>query len=146
MVKGHLIQLYTIGDDAMREYSAKEKKLLEANPYTFKVTKNHLFFTTEFKEAFLTAYTAGMDPRKIIEDLGYDLSIFGQKQIDSIAQRIKEQALSPAGFRQGIDRTRRKRNELLVPKPTDEEQQPAIKAICNELAYLRQEVDFLKKL
>ena len=130
----------------MREYSTKEKKLLEANPYTFKVTKNHLFFTSEFKEAFWTAYKAGMAPRKIIEDLGYDLSIFGQKQIDSITQRIKAQAFSPSGFRQGIDRTRRKKNELLIPKSTDEEQQPVLKAIYNELAYLRQEVDFLRKI
>ena len=27
-------------------------KLLKANPYTFKVTKNKLYFTIKFKEAF----------------------------------------------------------------------------------------------
>lgn len=52
------------GEDAMREYTAKEMKLLKANPYTFKVTKNKLYFTVEFKEAFWTAYQAGMAPRK----------------------------------------------------------------------------------
>ena len=36
----------------MKEYTAKEMKLLKANPYTFKVTKNKLYFTIEFKEAF----------------------------------------------------------------------------------------------
>lgn len=41
-----------IGEDAMKEYTAKEMKLLKANPYTFKVTKNKLYFTVEFKEAF----------------------------------------------------------------------------------------------
>ena len=56
----------------MREYTAKERKLLKANPYTFNVTKNKLYFTIEFKEAFWTAYQAGMAPRKILEDLGYD--------------------------------------------------------------------------
>ena len=39
-------------EDAMKEYTAKEIKLLKANPYTFKVTKNKLYFTAEFKEAF----------------------------------------------------------------------------------------------
>ena len=63
-------------------------KLLKANPYTFKVTKNKLYFTVEFKEAFWTAYQAGMAPRKILEDFGYDLGMFGQKQIDSMVQGI----------------------------------------------------------
>ncbi len=40
----------------MKEYTAKEMKLLKANPYTFKVIKNKLYFTIEFKEAFWTAY------------------------------------------------------------------------------------------
>lgn len=85
----------------MKEYTAKEMKLLKANPYTFKVTKSKLYFTVEFKEAFWTAYQAGMAPRKILEDLGYNLEMFGQKQIDSIVQRIKKQAQSGGGFRQG---------------------------------------------
>ena len=36
----------------MKEYTAKEMKVLKANPYTFKVTKNKLYFTIEFKKAF----------------------------------------------------------------------------------------------
>ena len=68
----------------MKEYTAKEMKLLRANPYTYKVTKGKLYFTIEFKEAFWTAYQVGVAPRKILEDFGYDLEIFGQKQIDSI--------------------------------------------------------------
>ena len=32
-----------IGEDAMKEYTAKEMKLLKANPYTFKVSKNKLY-------------------------------------------------------------------------------------------------------
>lgn len=62
----------------MKEYTAKEMKLLKANPYTFKVTKNKLYFTIELKEAFWTAYQAGMAPRKILEDLGYDLGIVNE--------------------------------------------------------------------
>lgn len=93
----------------MKEYTAKEMKLLKANPYTYKVTKNKLYFTVEFKEAFWTAYQAGMAPRKILEDFGYDLAMFGQKQIDSIVQRIKSQVQEGNGFRQGENRTRRKK-------------------------------------
>ena len=130
----------------MKEYTAKEMKLLKANPYTFKVTKSKLYFTIEFKEAFWTAYQAGMAPRKILEDLGYNLELFGQKQIDSIVQSIKRQAQSGDGFRQGENRTRRKKDELSIPEGTSVESQEALTNILNEVKYLRQEVDFLKKI
>ena len=87
-----------------------------------------------------------MAPRKIFEDLGYDLEIFGQKQIDSIVQSIKRQAQSVTGFRQGENRTRRKKDELSIPKGTPLESQETWTSILNEVKYLRQEVDFLKKI
>lgn len=130
----------------MKEYTAKEIKLLKANPYTFKVTKNKLYFTIEFKEAFWTAYQAGMAPRKILNDLGYNLDIFGQKQIDSIVQGIKKQAQSGNGFRQGENRERRKKDEILMPQNVSVESKEALTSILNEVKYLRQEVDFLKKI
>lgn len=130
----------------MKEYTAKEIKLLKANPYTFKVTKNKLYFTIEFKEAFWTAYQAGMAPRKILNDLGYNLDIFGQKQIDSIVQGIKKQAQSGNGFRQGENREHRKKDEILMPKNVSVESKEALTSILNEVKYLRQEVDFLKKI
>ena len=130
----------------MREYTAKERKLLKENPYTFKVTKNKLYFTVEFKEAFWTAYQAGMAPRKILEDLGYDLEMFGQKQIDSMVQSIKRQAQSGSGFRQGENRTRRKKDELCIPEGATTESREALTGILNEVKYLRQEVEFLKKI
>ena len=130
----------------MKEYTAKQMKLLKANPYTFKVTKSKLYFTIEFKETFWTAYQAGMAPRKILEDLGYNLEMFGQKQIDSIVQSIKRQAQSGGGFRQGENRTRRKKDELSIPEGTSVESQEALTNILNEVKYLRQEVDFLKKI
>lgn len=130
----------------MREYTAKEMKLLKANPYTFKVTKNKLYFTIEFKEAFWTAYQAGYAPRKILQDLGYDLEMFGQKQIDSIVQSIKHQAQDGNGFREGADRSRRKKSELPVPEGIPAESKEALEGLWNEVKYLRQEVDFLKKI
>lgn len=130
----------------MREYTVKEMKLLKANPYTFNVTRNKLYFTAEFKEAFWTAYQAGVAPRKILGDLGYDLEMFGQKQIDSIVQRIKSQAHSGNGFRQGENRTRRKKDMLSMPEGTPAESKEALESILNEVKYLRQEVEFIKKI
>ena len=136
----------------MKEYTVKEMKILKANPYTFKVTKNKLYLTIEFKEAFWSAYQAGMAPRKIFEDLGYDLLMFGQKQIDSIVQSIKRQARGRIGFRQGENRTRRKKEDLPIPESAFIESQETnvtietLGNILNEVKYLRQEIDFLKKI
>lgn len=128
----------------MKEYTPKQIKKLEANPYTLKVTKNKLYFTIKFKEDFWINYQPGNAPRKILSDLGYDLEYFGQKQIDSIVQRIKKEALSGNGFREGENRERRipvkatNREELSSPQ--------SIERMQNELLYLRQEVEFLKKI
>lgn len=116
----------------MREYSAKEMKMLRANPYTLRVTKHKLYFTIRFKEAFQTSYEAGNSPRKVLEDLGYDPKMFGQKQIDSIVQRIKKEAASPQGFTEGQNRERR------ASKPI-EENGMSVERMCHELKYLRQE-------
>ena len=128
----------------MKEYTPKQIKKLEANPYTLKVTKNKLYFTIKFKEDFWINYQAGNAPRKILSDLGYDLEYFGQKQIDSIVQRIKKEALSGNGFREGENRERR-----IPMKATNREEMSSpqsIERMQNELLYLRQEVEFLKKI
>lgn len=130
----------------MKEYTAKEMKLLKANPYTFKVTKNKLYFTIEFKEVFWNAYQAGNAPRKILEDFGYDLEIFSQKQIDSMVQSIKRQAQSGYGFKQGENRTRRKSDKIEKLDNISDDTQETLERVWNEVKYLRQEVEFLKKI
>ena len=128
----------------MKEYTVKQIKQLERNPYVFKVTKHKLYYTAKFKEDFWISYQAGNSPRKILIDFGFDIDIFGQKQIDSLVQHIKKQALSGNGFSEGENRQRR------VPmKATSEEElssPQSIERMQNELLYLMQEVEFLKKI
>lgn len=130
----------------MKEYTVKEMKILEANPYTFKVTKKKLYFTAEFKEVFWTGYQAGAAPRKLLEDMGYDLEIFSQKQIDSIVQKIKKQAQSGYGFTEGEKRIRRMKDETANTENILDSPPNMAVQIWNEVKYLRQEVEFLKKI
>lgn len=127
----------------MKEYTAKQAKHLTANPYTLRVTKNKLYFTKKFKEDFWISYQAGNAPRKILVDFGYDLSCFEQKQIDSLVQRIKKQALSGEGFREGENHE--KRAKIKEPKQLGEGSL-SMEQMQHELQYLRQEVEFLKKI
>lgn len=125
----------------MKEYTKKELKELNENPYTLKATKNKISHTAEFKRAFWTKYQAGESPRKILTDLGYRPSMFGQKRIDSLVQRIKKQALSGNGFTEGSNRTKRVKivsNEEFTPESFAQMQ--------HEVLYLKQEVEFLKKI
>ena len=91
----------------MKEYTRKQIRELEKNPYVLKVTKHKLYYTAKMKQDFWVSYQAGNAPRKILADFGFDLSIFGQKQIDSLVQHIKKQALSGNGFTEGENRTKR---------------------------------------
>ena len=128
----------------MKEYTEKQIKQLRKNPYVFKVTKHMIFFTAKFKEDFWISYQAGNTPRKILKDFGFDLDTFKQKQIDSLVQHIKKQALAGEGFSEGSNRTRR------IPKKVTNEDKlsspQSINQMQNELLYLRQEVEFLKKI
>ena len=128
----------------MKEYTDAQRKELQKNPYVLKVSKYKLYYTAKFKEDFWVSYQAGNSPRKILSDFGFDLSIFNQKQIDSLVQHIKKQALSGNGFTEGENRQRR-----MSIKATDEAElssPQSIRRMQSELQYLRQEVEFLKKI
>lgn len=125
----------------MKKYTKKQIKELKQNPYTLQVNEKRIFFTIEFKKVFWNKYQAGMSPRAIFRELDYNLENFGQKQIDSIVQRIKKE-VSEGEFTEGYNRTKR-----IKIKEVDSEITPQnLKQIQNELLYLKQEVEFLKKL
>lgn len=125
----------------MKKYTQKQIKELKANPYTLQVDEKRIFFTIEFKKTFWIKYQAGMSPRAIFKELNYNLDYFGQKQIDSIVQRIKKEALT-GEFTEGYQRSKRmkiKELEVLNSEQTLQQMQ-------HEMLYLRQEVEFLKKV
>lgn len=125
----------------MKKYTKKQIKELKLNPYTLQVDDKRIFFTIEFKKIFWTKYQAGMSPRAIFKELNYNLDYFGQKQIDSIVQRVKKEALS-GEFTEGYSRN----NRIKIKEPSDDITPQNLKQMQNELLYLRQEVDFLKKV
>ena len=128
----------------MKEYTPKQIKELKNNPYTLNVTTHKLYFTAKFKEDFWVSYQAGNAPRKILKDFGYNLDFFEQKQIDSLTQRIKKQALSGEGFSE--EENHEKRTALKATDERDLSSPQSIERMQNELLYLRQEVEFLKKI
>lgn len=125
-----------------KSFTEEEILELKSNKYTHTVSASSISFTAEFKEKFWAMYKTGYKPKQILRQLGYDPDILGHNRIGGIRAHIREQALSPEGFHTG-------RRELIPKRPIEEyAEMPPSKAmikIMNELAYLRQEVEFIKK-
>lgn len=74
-----------------KPFTAEEIIILRQNPFTYKVTNNTLSFTKEFKELFITEYNAGITPRQILANHGYDPEILGDRRIWGISQYLRAQ-------------------------------------------------------
>lgn len=126
------------------KFTKREIQLLKNNPYTYRVTESQIFFTKEFKEEFWRRYQEGEGPRAIVEALGYDPDILGQYRINGLQINIKKQALKPGGFTEGKGRRKQLKSGMysVDEKPSDE----TIVKMQHEIMYLRQELEFLKKI
>ena len=120
-------------------FTEEQIKLLRENPHTFNVTPNTLYLTRKFKELFYQEYQEGKLPRQILEDYGYPMSVLGEKRIWGIAALIKREAKRPEGFSQGSA----PKKALPLAEDSPEE---SIKKLQNEVQFLREEVEFLKKI
>lgn len=90
-----------------REFTEEERAILKQNPYTYRVFKNSIRFTIEFKESFMRQYEAGMSPTKIVEGMGYDAEMLGKRCVNSLYRNLQKQQASPAGLHEGSVRTKK---------------------------------------
>ncbi len=109
-------------------FTPEQIKLLEANPYTYRVTEHRLALTVEAKQEILKMKEEGLPACQIVKKLGYDLDIIGESRAYGLVFGAKVQAKSERG---------------LHVLPTNPE---TFAKLINEVSYLRQEVDFLKKI
>ena len=128
-------------------FTEEQQQLLRQNPYIYSVTETRITLTKEFKELFMTAYKAGESPRKILEDYGFDISIIGERRIWSISQHIRTEYKKYGEFHEGYG----PRGEAASPDaPTDAakplSETDEIKQLRHEVDYLKQEMEFLKKI
>lgn len=123
----------------------REMNILRKNPYTYSVSEKTLRLTKAFKEEFWVRYQKGDKPKKILRDLGYDPEMLGESRVISIYEQIKSEAGSLEGFRDfGCSKHR-------VLSSTDERNKGvsdnrAMRRLLNEVTYMRQEIEFLKKI
>lgn len=125
-----------------KPFTAEEIIILRQNPFTYKVTNNTLSFTKEFKELFITEYNAGVIPRQILANHGYEPEILGDRRICGISQHLRAQYEESGGNFSGCSTgSRRSKNPDKMSSEKDE-----LKRLRQEVDYLKQEMEFLKKI
>lgn len=117
-----------------------EIALLKENPYTHEVRARQISFTAEFKRIFWARYQAGEYIPAIFESLGYDQEILGIARMYSLASNLRKCVAEGREFTSGYT------NRAKSHKRAEKMPAPDTSAMQHELTYLRQQVEFLKKL
>lgn len=124
-------------------FTDEEVKVLRENKYTAFVSNSSIRFTLEFKEMFLQKKTEGVPARRIFLEAGYDVDILGTSRIKNISKRIPKEASAPCGLHEGYHIHRKRHEDADYSRMAPEE---AMTAMQLEIVYLRQELDFIKKI
>lgn len=127
---------------ARKLITKEEIEKLTQSPYVAKATPYQVSFTKEFKTMAYLELMEGKLMREILTESGIDVGILGDHRVWSLAGKIKKAGEREGGFEDQREKNSRK------PKKMTEEQEMAerIERLEHELAYTRQEVEFLKKL
>lgn len=125
-------------------FTQEQMNLLEANPFTLKVSETKISYTLEFKNLFLSLYEEGATVKDIFQRLGYDIDVIGEGRMYSFCNRLLNQL--DAGIPLSEDVSKK---HVSKPMSIDYNTMPAqqsVAAMQRELTYLRQQVEFLKKI
>ena len=126
-------------------FTPEEIKILEANPYTRRVSASGLSITLEAKQRVLELYETGLTSRQIVEALGYDYEILGGQRMKNTVRNTRKEAASPCGLHEGYSRVPAARMDKEEIEQLDNSAMSYAR-LKNEVIYLREEVRFLKKL
>jgi len=128
----------------IRKFTQEQMESLAANPFTYKITVLRISYTLEFKNLFLAQYEKGEAIKDIFTELGYDTTILGNNRIYGFANRLLEQIETGGMLTEEATNSQQKK-----PVNTDYNTMPAqqsIAAMQREITYLRQQLEFLKKI
>lgn len=124
-----------------KTFTPDELKEIRANSYVKSATAKMIRFTVAFKEEFWRRYhDECQQPAKIMEEFGFNIDVLGEKRIAGILIHIREQVNSGEEFRdvRKVPETQAENQDQLTPSK-------AILKIQHKVAYLEQEVEFIKK-
>lgn len=122
-------------------FSELEVNKLKKNKYVANVSEKAITYTNEFKIQFIADSNNGMSSKDIFLKAGFDIDVIGLKRVESSGSRWRK-AYATKGIT-GLDDTRRTSSGRPRKKAiTDKE---LLKKQEAEIAYLKAEIDLLKK-
>ena len=125
------------------EFTTEQVKQLSENPYTLSVSTATIRYTKEFKERFLELDRKGIGMQACFRQLGYDPEVLGVSRMKSFSTRLKKQV------REGGDLYEGNKPKKRHPDFSDYGNMPVEEAMVrmqNEILYLHQELEFIKKI
>jgi hypothetical protein len=126
-------------------FTDEQIMLMKLNPYTKKVSKSTLKFTEEFKSLFWNDYkNSSLSKRSIFKKYGYDPEVLGTKRMDGFVYMLRKEFLSDE--ERSLNITPKKERPSLKTDYSKMEPNEAIRLMETEMKFLRQEVEFLKKI
>ena len=125
----------------MGKFNEAEVQQLRQNPNVAYVNEREVAFTEAFKQFAWGEKQAGKTFSAIFRENGIDPQILGFKRIENFGRRLRERARNNEDFSDARKENRR-------PKERHEAVglEEKISQLAHELAYTRQEVEFLKKI
>ncbi len=115
---------------------------LSENPNVESVSKRCIVFTPEFKRKAYEELCSGRKINEILIRYGIDPEALGKVRVRGFKEKIEISAKRPEGF----TNLRKSRNTAAETENTEASLQKQIRELKQELAYTRQEVEFLKKI
>ena len=116
------------------EISPELKESLQGNPYVVRITNHTIRWSQKACEAFSREYDKGTPTNEILISLGIDPSLLGERV---------------AAFRAYYERHFKKTSDVVhkrTPREASKRSAEKLSKLEHEVAYLNQEVEFLKKI
>lgn len=127
---------------AKKPLNAEEIAELRSSPYVASIISGRISFTPEFKRMAHERLISGISMREIFEEHGIDPDVLGDSRLYGIAYNLRQNADRDEGFAD-----LRTQNSRKPARETREQTLAArVEQLEHELAYTRQEVEFLKKI
>ena len=127
---------------AKKPLNAEEIAELRDCPFVSSIVSGKICFTPEFKHMAYGQLIDGKSMREIFEENGIDPDILGSARIWAFAQRLRANADREEGF---VD-LRGKNSRKPAAGTREQALSSRVEQLEHELAYTRQEVEFLKKI
>ncbi len=126
-----------------KRFTEEQIRVLRKNPNTAYVSDSIIKFTQEFKVKLVEAVNQGVPVRRFIQEAGYEYEMLGDDRVNTFVSRWRKEAREGNTIHAGYKERKRHPDLADYKKMAPED---AMHHMQNEILYLHQELDFIKKI